>query len=80
MSRIVHLDPIGFTEALLAEHPWARRLAEQLALLEQQLGQEAMALIFEFFEAETEASDSDDARLREVVAKIETFERSRGRL
>ena len=45
--------------------------------MEQQLGQEAMALILEYFEAEGAAESPDDPALRKVVARIEAFERGR---
>lgn len=80
MGTLRHLQINEKLQELLAEHPWARDIAEQLAYYEQQLGQEAMALILEFFQAELAAAEGDPYPLREVVAKIEAFERSRGRL
>jgi hypothetical protein len=79
MSRLSYLPTVHAVDALLDEHPGARALAEEIAFWEQQLGQEAMALILEYFEAEVQTTGPDDPRLQEVVAKIEAFERSRGR-
>jgi len=79
MSRVTDLHRGRTLDHVLNEYPWARQLAEDLAYWEEQLGEEVMGLILEFFEAEDEASSPADPRLLEVVAKIEAFERSRGR-
>ena len=63
MPKILHLDPQQALETLLEEHPEARELAETIAHMEQQLGQEAMGLILEYFQAEAEAESPGDPRL-----------------
>ncbi len=42
MLKLLHLDRQRALDALLREHADARELAETLAHIEQQLGQEAM--------------------------------------
>ena len=78
MARIQHLPTPKAIAAFLEEHPEARELAETIAHIEQQLGQEAMRLVFDYFEAEAAAESADDPALLRVLARVE--ERARGRL